>query len=51
MFVDEASKNPRIYLLKGASLGQPPALLANIRLGWTALPLINPQAYYKNSKL
>ncbi len=32
--------------LKGASLGQAPALPTNITLGWKGLPGINTLAYY-----
>ncbi len=37
--------------LKGASLGNAPALLANIRLGWKGLPGTNTLAYDKNPKI
>jgi hypothetical protein len=37
--------------LKGASLGQAPALLTNIRLGWKGLPGTNTLAYYEHSQL
>jgi hypothetical protein len=33
--------------LKGASLGQAPALPASIRQGWKGLPRANTLAYYK----
>jgi len=39
---------PREEHLKVVSLGQAPALLANIRLGWKGLPGTNTLAYYKN---
>jgi hypothetical protein len=37
--------------LKGDSLGQAPAFLTNITLGWKSLPGTNALAYYSNSKL
>jgi hypothetical protein len=39
---------PIVEHLKGASLGETPALLQNIRLGWEGLPGTNTQAYYKH---
>ncbi len=38
----------RVEHLKGATLGQAPALPANIRLGWKGLPGTNTLAYDKN---
>ncbi len=38
---------PRMEHLKGASLGQAPALPANIRLDWKGLPGTNTLDYYK----
>ncbi len=37
--------------LKGASLGQAPALRANIRQGWKGLPGTNTLAYYDNLQI
>ncbi len=37
--------------MKGASLGQAPALPANIRLGWKGLPETNTLAYLKNPQI
>jgi hypothetical protein len=37
--------------LKGASLGEAPALSANIRIGWKGLPEANTLAYYKNPQI
>jgi hypothetical protein len=39
---------PRGLCFKGALLGKNPALHANIRVGWKALPGTNALAYYKN---
>jgi len=37
--------------LKGASLSQAPALLANIRLRWKGTPEKNTLAYYEHSQI
>ncbi len=42
---------PRVKYLEGALLDKAPALLTNIRLGWTGLPRTNTLAYYKNSQI
>jgi hypothetical protein len=39
---------PRVEHPKGASIGLPLALPANITLGWKGLPGTNTQAYYEN---
>ncbi len=39
---------PRMEHLKGALLGQTPALPTNIRLGWKYLPATNTLAYHVN---
>jgi hypothetical protein len=51
MIANKADAYPRVELLKGASLGQAPALPANIRLGWKNLPGTNALAYYQNSQI
>jgi hypothetical protein len=40
---------PRMEHLKGVSLGQAPAILANTILSWKGLPWTNTLAYYENS--
>jgi hypothetical protein len=40
---------PRVEHLKGASLGQAPALPANIRLGWKGLSRTNTLSYFEYS--
>ncbi len=39
-------RNNRVEHLKDATLGQAPALIANVRLGWKGLPGTNTLAYY-----
>jgi hypothetical protein len=39
---------PIVEHLKGASLGEAPAFLTNIRLGWKYLQGTNALAYYKH---
>jgi hypothetical protein len=41
---------PRDEYLKGAILGEAPALHANIRLGWKGMPGANIPDYYENLK-
>ncbi len=49
MFVRVApGAHPRVEHLKGASLGQAPALTTNITLGWKGLPGTNTLAYSEN---
>jgi hypothetical protein len=50
MFLDMPEAYPKVERLKGASLGEAPALSANIRLGWKSSPVANTSAYYEISE-
>ncbi len=49
MVLGKVRAYPRMKHLKGASLGQTPALFVNIRLDLKDLPVTNTLAYYENS--
>ena len=49
MFVIRSAGYPRVEHLKGDTLGQVPALLANIRLSWKGLPGTNTLTYFELS--
>ncbi len=47
----EENVNVIVEQPKGASVGQVPALLTIVRLGWNALSKTNTLAYYKHSQM
>ncbi len=47
-FAGKTGAYPNVEQLKCASLWLDPALLANIRLGWTRFSGTNALAYYEN---